>query len=78
MFALIRLNASCGNSPACPSPIMAGIYTQIVLMFCDESPAPVIFSCASSKRLNPLSPHDALKRHFTSPKPDIIFYNQGL
>ena len=51
MFALIRLNASCGKSLACPSPIMAGIYTQIFLMFCDDSPAPVIFSCAPSKRL---------------------------
>ena len=26
---------------------------------------------------NPLSPHDALKHHFTSLKTDLIFYNQG-
>ena len=29
------------------------------------------------QRFNPLSPHDALKHHFTSLKTDLFSYNQG-
>ena len=30
----------------------------------------------SSIRINPLSPHDALKHHFTSLKTDLVFLQQ--
>ena len=33
---------------------------------------------STTKRINPLSPHDALKQHFTSLKTDLIFLQLGV
>ena len=35
------------------------------------------YSCSLPLQLNPLSPHDALKHHFTSLKTDLIFLQLG-
>ena len=40
MFAVILLNDSYGNDPV---PIMAGIYTLISVIGCDELKVPLLF-----------------------------------